>query len=370
MLNCLVILPLCADNDSPVNPRPEFSLQKATKLALQHYGVTVKEISTLPSYMDQNFLVMDEPGTKYVLKIMNSEESKNTTLLGLQTLAMSFLRCHGIPAQTAIPTTTGQLMTMAETDCGHGAQTYCVRLMTYRPGKTITQSPVKTQDLYHVGKLVATIDKTLQQLVSPNLDVLERDGILWSLSNIPLLEGYLSVMDGDPLQEVVKAVIEQYKSHVQPKINAFQKGIIHGDLSDQNLLVTPVDSGLHEVSGVLDFSLLMNGCYVFELAITIMYLMLENPHPLDVGGAVLAGWESIMPLNNNEKDSLFLLVLGRLCQSLVYGRYNAKKYPDNKEYLLTTAKSGTRLVTKLWKLGKTEVERKWFTDASTFSVSQ
>uniref|UniRef100_A0A3Q3L0P2 Hydroxylysine kinase n=1 Tax=Labrus bergylta TaxID=56723 RepID=A0A3Q3L0P2_9LABR len=334
-----------------MSTEPEFSLQKATKLALQHYGVTVKEISALPSYMDQNFLVMDEPGTKYVLKIMNSEESKNTTLLGLQTLAMSFLRCRGIPAQTAIPTTTGQLMIMAETDCGHGAQTYCVRLMTYLPGKTITQSPVKTQDLYHVGKLVATIDKTLQQLVSPNLDVLERDGILWSLSNIPLLEGYLSVMDGDPLQEVVKAVIEQYKSHVQPKINTFQKGIIHGDLSDQNLLVTPVDSGLHEVSGVLDFSLLMNGCYVFELAITIMYLI-------------------IMPLNNNEKDSLFLLVLGRLCQSLVYGRYNAKKYPDNKEYLLTTAKSGTRLVTKLWKLGKTEVERKWFTDASTFSKRQ
>ncbi|KAM7011963.1 hydroxylysine kinase-like [Tautogolabrus adspersus] len=357
------------DNESPVNSRPEFSLQEATKLALLHYGVTVTKISTLPSYMDQNFLVMDEPGTRYVLKIMNSEESKNTTLLGLQTLAMSFLRCHGIPAQTAVPTTTGQLMTMEETDCGHGAQTYCVRLMTYLPGKTIAQSPVKTQDLYHVGKLVATIDTTLQQLVSPNLDVLERDGVLWSLSNVPHLEGYLSVMDGDPLQKVVKEVIEQYKSHVQPKINTFQKGIIHGDLSDQNLLVTPVDSGHHEVSGILDFSLLMNGCYVFELAITIMYLMLENPCPLDVGGAVLAGWESIMPLNNDEKDSLFLLVLGRFCQSLVYGRYNAKKYPDNKEYLLTTAKSGIRLVTNLWKMGKTEVERKWFTDASTFTVS-
>uniref|UniRef100_UPI0037E90FB5 hydroxylysine kinase-like n=1 Tax=Semicossyphus pulcher TaxID=241346 RepID=UPI0037E90FB5 len=362
--NCV----LCADNAIPVDPRPAFSLQQATKLTLHHYGLTVTEISTLPSYMDQNFLVMDEEGHKYVLKIMNSEESQNTTLLGLQTFIMSFLRCHGVPTQIVVPTTSGQLMMMEEKDCGHGAQTYCVRLMTYLPGKTITQSPVTTQDLYHVGKLAATIDLSLQQLVSPNLDVLQRDGVIWSLLNIPLVESYLSVMDGDPLQDVVKAVIEQYKSHVQPKINSFQKGIIHGDLSDQNILVIPVDNKHHEVSGVLDFSLLKNGFHVYELAVTIMYVMLENSRPLDVGGAVLAGWESIMLLNNDERDSLFLLVLSRFCQSLVYGRYNAKIYPDNKKYLLTTAKSGTRLLNKLWELGKKEVEKKWFTDASTFSV--
>lgn len=62
------------------------------------------------------------------------------------------------------------------------------------------------------------------QLESPDLDALQKDGGLWSLSNVPLLEGFLSVMDGDPLQDVVKAVIDQYKSHVQPKINSFQTG--------------------------------------------------------------------------------------------------------------------------------------------------
>ncbi|XP_051231903.1 hydroxylysine kinase-like isoform X2 [Dicentrarchus labrax] len=385
------------DHTTSVNPRPTLTLQQATKVIEQLYGVTITEISTLPSYIDQNFLVVDKEGTKHVLKIMNSEESKRTTLLEVQTLAMSFLRQHEVPAQTAVPTTTGQLMSMEEIDCGHGVQTYCVRLLTYIPGKTIQRSQVTMQDLYHVGKLAATVDKTLQQMVSPNLDVLLKYDTLWSLLNIPLLEGYLSVMDGDPLQEVVKAVIEQYKSHVQPKIISFQKdpfteghyveltcfysspewtnqklslGIIHGDLNDQNIIVIPIDTGHHEVSGILDFSLLVNGCYVFELAITIMYLMLENPSPLDVGGAVLAGWESIMQLNDDERDSLFLLVLGRLCQSLVYGRHNVKKYPDNKSYILTTAKSGSRLLVKLWELGKKEVERKWFSDARTFLVSK
>ncbi|KAM7387956.1 hypothetical protein PAMP_024160 [Pampus punctatissimus] len=354
------------DKATTVDSRPTLTVQQATKLVLQLYGVTVAEISTLPSYIDQNFLVVDKEGTKNVLKIMNSEVSKNITLLEVQTLAMSFLCQHGVPTQTVVPTTTGKLMSMEEIDCGHGVQIYCVRLLTYLHGKTVAESPVTLQDLYYLGKLAATLDNTLQQMVSPNLDVLQKENPLWSLFNIPLLEGYLSVMDGDPLQEVVKAVIEQFKLSVQPKISSFRKGIIHGDLNDLNIIVTPAGNGHHDVSGVLDFSLLSNGCYVFEVAIEIMYLMLENPNSLNVGGVVLAGWESIMPLNEDERDSLFLLVLGRFCQSLVYGRYNVKKYPDNKKYLLTTAKSATRLLNKLWELGKKEVERKWFHDASNY----
>ncbi|XP_059196359.1 hydroxylysine kinase-like [Centropristis striata] len=356
------------DNATAADPRPTLTLQQATDLTLKLYGVTTAEISTLPSYYDQNFFLVDNEGTKYVLKIMNSEESKKATLLEVQTSAMSFLHQHGVPAQTAVPTSSGQLMSMEKIDCGHGAQTYCVRLLTYLPGKTVAESPMTTRDLYHVGKLVASMDKSLQQMVSPNQDVFQRNDVVWSLSNIPLIENYISVMDGDPLQDVIKAVIEQYKSQVQPKLSSFQKGIIHGDTNDQNIIVTPVGNGHHNVSGMLDFSLLSNDCYVFEVAITIMYAMLENARPLDVGGAVLAGWESIMTLNEDERDSLFLLVLGRLCQSLVYGRYNAQKNPTkNKKYILSTAKTGFRLLAQLWELGKKEVESKWFADASTFS---
>lgn len=143
------------------------------------------------------------------------------------------------------------------------------------------------------------------------------------------------------------------------KVSLIFTGVIHGDLRHHNIIVKPDESGNNEVSGILDFSLLMNGCFVYELAISIAYFMLENPSPLDAGGALVAGWESIMHLNQEEKDSLFLLVLGRLCQSLVLGRYNAQKYPDNK-YLLKTTKGGTELLTKLLEMGKEDVQQKWF----------
>lgn len=135
-----------------------------------------------------------------------------------------------------------------------------------------------------------------------------------------------------------------------------------------NIIVRPDQEGRNEVSGILDFSLLMNGCFVYELAISIAYFMLENPSPLDAGGAMVAGWESIMLLNDEEKDSLFLLVLGRLCQSLVFGRHNAKKYPDNK-YVTKTTKGGTELLTKLMGMSKEEVQKKWFAGRETVKAN-
>lgn len=58
---------------------------------------------------------------------------------------------------------------------------------------------------------------------SPN-DALQKGDCVWNLTNIPLLEEYLSEMEDDPLKDIVKAVIEKFKTDVQPKLNFFRKG--------------------------------------------------------------------------------------------------------------------------------------------------
>lgn len=61
-------------------------------------------------------------------------------------------------------------------------------------------------------------------MVTPNQDVLREEDILWHLTNIPAMEKHLSVMDGEPLQEVVKEVIGLYKTNVEPNLSFFQQG--------------------------------------------------------------------------------------------------------------------------------------------------
>ncbi|KAL7396889.1 hypothetical protein ABVT39_013101 [Epinephelus coioides] len=346
--------------------QPHFSQSQVTEMMKRLFNLTPSEIHSLPSYEDQNFYVAPAEGGEYVLKIMNSEDSENPTLIEVQTYAMSVLHQNGLPVQTVVPTTSGQLMSLEETDCGYGPQKYLVRLFTYLPGTTISKVPLTPQLLYEAGKTAARMEKIFHQLEHPDLGVLQRENFIWSLSNIPLLEGYVHLLDGDPLQEVVKSVIHQYKTSVVPICSNFRKCINHGDFNDLNVLVQSEGDG-HKISGILDFGDMNTGCFIHELAITIMYMMTEHPKPIDVGGPVLAGWESVLPLNEAEKDCLYVLVLSRFCQSLVLARHSVILHPENEEYLMITSRRGVHTLRQLWELGKEQVEKVWFQSAAQFT---
>lgn len=255
------------------------------------------------------------------------------------------------------------------TDCGFGCQKYLVRLLSYLPGVIIAKVPLTPQLLFETGKMAARMDKTLQKMQHPNISTLERDGFIWSLSHLPLIEKYLYVLDGEPLQEVVKSVLCLYKSLVVPKCSNFRKCINQGDFNDHNVLVQPDEDGCYKISGILDFGDMNSGFYIHELAIAIMYMMTEHPNPIEVGGPVLAGWESELPLNEAERDCLYVLVLSRFCQSLVYARYSVVTQPENAEYLMISSKNGVHILQTLWKLGRDHVERVWFQCAAQYRSS-
>ncbi|XP_074525199.1 hydroxylysine kinase [Halichoeres trimaculatus] len=346
--------------------KPNFNQPQVAELVKRLFKLTPAEIRSLPSYDDQNFYVAVAEGGEYVLKIMNSEDSKNGSMIEVQTYAMTFLHQNGLPAQTALPTTSGKLMSLEEMDCGYGSQKYLVRLLTYLPGTTISKSPLSPQLLYETGKTAARMDLILQKMEHPHMGVLQRENFIWSLSCLTLLERYIHVLDGDPLQEVVNSVLHQYKTSVVPQWTSFRKCINHGDFNDLNILVQPDENDGYKISGILDFGDMNCGYYIHELAITIMYMMTEHPNPIEVGGPVLAGWESVLPLNKAEKDCLYLLVLSRFCQSLVLARYSVTLHPENAEYLMISSKRGIFIFRQLWELGKEQVEKVWFESAVQF----
>lgn len=132
------------------------------------------------------------------------------------------------------------------------------------------------------------------------------------------------------------------------------------------MLVRSDEGGEFKVIGILDFGDMHSDVHVHELAITIMYLMTEHPDPIEVGGPVLAGWESLFPLNESERECLFTLVLCRFCQSLLYARYFVILNPENEEYLMISSKRGLGILKQLMELGKEKVEKVWFESAAEF----
>ncbi|XP_058495121.1 hydroxylysine kinase [Solea solea] len=346
--------------------KPNFSLSQMSAMLKRVFALTPSELHSLPSYDDQNLYVETEEGSKYVLKILNSEDSQDHRLVEVHTYAMSFLHQKGLPAQTALPNSSGQLISLEEMDCGYGSQKYLVRLLTYLPGITVSKVPLTPELLYDIGKTAARMDTILKEMEHPHLSVLQRENFLWSLTNVPLMEAYLSVLDGNPLQDIIKSVIQQYKTCVAPKYSDFRKCINHGDFNDLNLLVRSDGSNGYRISGILDFGDMHSGYYIHELAITIMYMMTEHPNPVEVGGPVLAGWESVLPLNEVEKECLYVLVMCRFCQSLLFARYFVTLHPENAEYLMISSKKGISIFSQMWELGKDQTEKVWFQSAAHY----
>ncbi|XP_008572753.1 PREDICTED: hydroxylysine kinase isoform X1 [Galeopterus variegatus] len=365
------------DPQSQALAKPTFSDIQVSALVESVFGLKVSTIQPLPSYDDQNFHVCisrsrdstDGP-TEYVLKINNTESSKNPDLIEVQNHIIMFLNAAGFPTASVCHTKGDSTASLISIDSGSEIKSYLVRLLTYLPGRPIAESPISPQLLYEIGRLAAQLDKTLEKFHHPKLSCLHRENFIWNLKNVPLLEKYLYALGQNRNQEIVEQVIQLFKEEVMTKLSLFRECINHGDLNDHNILVesSKAASGdaVYQVSGILDFDDMSYGYYVFEVAITITYMMIESKNPIHVGGHVLAGFESVIPLTAVERGALFLLVCSRFCQSLVMAAYSCQLHPENKEYLMITAKTGWKHLQQMFDMGQKAVEEIWFDTAKSY----
>ncbi|XP_051898309.1 hydroxylysine kinase-like isoform X2 [Pristis pectinata] len=373
-----------SDSETAVPRKPSLSDAQVVELVGRLYSLEVSEVQPMPSYRDQNFrvLVPEPQGSgdhtkSYVLKVLNAVDSQDADLAEAQTQVMMFLNQKGFPSSTPIPTTDGRIMSLETISCGQEYKTHIVRLLTYLPGTPLQKIPADPQTLYKVGRTLAQINKVLKEFQHPTLRSLQRDSFIWNVSNIDQLKKYLYAVRDDSDRQAVEQIIQQTMENVLPNTSNFRESVNHGDFSHTNVLVQPLLSSADrsnpghrqqelDISGILDFGNMSCGYYVCDVAICIMYMMLENSDPMRVGGHVLTGFESVIPLSRQERDALYLLVLCRFSQSLVLAQYAVQLYPDNEEYLLTTSRTGWKLLHQLWQLGKEAVEKVWFETAESY----
>ncbi|XP_075915864.1 hydroxylysine kinase-like isoform X3 [Petromyzon marinus] len=349
-------------DDGREHEKPCLNESRAAELVERLYGVSVAGVSPLASYVDQNYRVLARDGRQFVLKVTNTRDSQRPQLLEVQMAMMSFLRERGFPMQEVVDNVSGKIMSLENIDCGEGEKEFNVRLLTYLPGVPLSRV-LADGSLYY-------------QFEHPFLHSLQRDDFIWNLSNTHLLEPYLFTLDGDPNQGLVREVIAKFREEIQPNLHKFTRCIIHGDFNDDNILVQEVAAGSeqqqqqqgpksaegaprHRVSGIVDLNSMMFGYHVYDLAMAIMYMMVESGEAMEAGGHVLAGYESVQALTEDERRAVYFLVACRFCQSLVMARYTILRYPQNADYLLITARTGWVKLRELWTRGLEDMQRLW-----------
>lgn len=198
---------------------------------------------------------------------------------------------------------------------------------------------------------------------------LERRGFCWDLSDVDdTIERHLEAVTELRHVEIVREVCESFRQNVKPKLHLLPKQIIHGDANYSNIVVTPSSNHFTQYFvqdiGFIDFGEINYSCAVFELAISLMYI-LNVESVLSCGrtrmaGHFFAGYQSVNPLSDEELEILHVLIASRFCQSLVFGAYTSKHVDSgNVEYVLETAKNGWKNLEAFWKTPKDEVLQIW-----------
>ena len=261
----------------------------------------IKTARRLPSERDQNFLLSDDTGRQFVLKIANASESR--PFLEAQNAVLDYLS----ERVSFCPRVIGEIGEFE----GH-----FVRLVTYLPGVPLAEITPHTPGLLHdLGQKIGQLSRALADFDHP---AVHRD-FHWDLAN-----GNRVVNEYAPLIEDAELRALVLKCRFEPATE-LRRSVIHGDANDYNVLVDPESM---TVSGLNDFGDMVYSYTVSDLAIAVAYVVLGEGDPRDV----IAGYRSEFGLLEEEKEALWPLVRLRLAMSVCIAAHQIRQQPEN-EYL-------------------------------------
>ena len=153
------------------------------------------------------------------------------------------------------------------------------------------------------------------------------------------------------------SIMAMYEAHILPQQMSMKRGVIHGDMNGQNIIVCRVEEE-YEIVGLIDFGDCVHSCYLFELATLLSYIMMNRENPVAFVAPVIQGYLDAFPLSHKELLCLFYAVLALLCTSAVKGEYNASLDPEN-EHIQRDISHAWHLVSLLLSMSKTDVDILW-----------
>ena len=310
---------------------PRFDVEDATKIAVEFFGVRA-QARRLPSERDQNFLLNDSEGEKFVLKIANALETRE--FLEAQNAVLRHLGTRVSFCQTLVPGVSAEeIVTVSKAGATHFA-----RMVRYLPGVPLAEVRTPSSELLRdLGRTMGQLADALKDFDHP---AVHRE-FHWDLANgNRVIDELAPLIEDSRLRELV------LRCRVERDLQ-LRRSVIHGDANDYNVLVDPE---LMNVSGLLDFGDMVYSYTVGDLAIAIAYVVLDKNDPFAVGEEVVKGYMDEMMLLPEEVEALWPLVRLRLGVSVCLATYQRREQPEN-EYLEVSQKSIERSLPGLFDRG-------------------
>lgn len=285
--------------------RPQLSAVEIARVALDGYGLRVVEQRQLGGEVDQNVWVRTTDGTEFLLK---ATAGVVDSILRWQQTVLTHLEhtAPDIPVPRLVPTRSGDTMMT----CAAAGRSIVVRMLTWMPGKMLADLPsVPDHLLFELGTVAARLTQALDDLPSESAPSSHH----WDIRKArETVDEALSFAPDEGDRRAVTELMERF-DRARPLLSDLPSGVVHHDLNDFNVLATTDAQDRWAISGVIDVNDSIFSIRVAELAIAVAYGMLRQNDPIQAASSVVAGFNALCPLTEQEVTVVFPLACARLC---------------------------------------------------------
>jgi 4-aminobutyrate aminotransferase-like enzyme len=306
----------------PLESRPPaFGEVAARQILSEGFGVESSSLRLLAGERDQNFRVAAPGGQRFLLKISNPAD--DAPILAMQAAALRHIEQvdPGLPVMRALPAVAGQPWIDVP---GPDGRTYPARLFTFLPGRVIANTALTTGAAWSHGQTTARLGRALRGFFHPAADY----EILWDITRLPELRPLLSHIPDGPRRAQLERILDRFEARVTPALPGLRAQVIHGDLSLDNVLF----GDDLRVSGIVDFGDMTHAPLVCDLAVAIADVLHGRDDAIEAAGAIIGGYVSVTPLEDEEAGLLADLVAARLATEVTVTAWRLGLYPGNAAY--------------------------------------
>jgi 4-aminobutyrate aminotransferase-like enzyme len=296
---------------------PAFSEPELVALLRDQYGVE-GAVRPLVSERDQNALVTDGEGLEWVLKISNVAEDRGVIEMEVAAVEHIGQADPTLPVPRPRPTRDGGLI--GEMPGPGGVGTHLVRLIPRLPGVHPAPADLDPATLREVGVVVARLAAALRGFFHPAAGRV----IAWDQKHLLSLADAVSLVEDAQRRALLARVLDRFATRVAPAFAGLRAQVIHNDATLDNLLLTD-----GSVTGIIDFGDMAHTALVLDVPATLQSLVRDRDDIFEVAAAFLAGYASVLPLEEAEAELLGDLLAGRMAQTILISERRTRRYPDN-----------------------------------------
>lgn len=281
-------------------------------------------LTALPGELDDNFKLTSPDGNVFSVKIAHAREEAGHLDMQHAMLLHLASQSTGLLLPQPIPNSQKSYITHVTDPIGRPR---LLRVLSWLEGSVMaTWKPRSDEMLRSLGKALGRLTLGLHGF---DHEAGHRF-IKWDLGQTPWVEPHLACIL-DPEKRALADWAYHLHLSIAEILPGLRKSLIYNDANDYNILLD--NNSFHpNVISFIDYGDAVFSYTVNEPAIGCAYAVMTLPDPISGIVEIVKAFHTEFPLQENEIQALFPLIVSRLLISVVNSALNLQQHPEN-EYL-------------------------------------